>query len=110
MLNKIKEYLETHPNSGIFTAFLFSITTMNTEELISLITAIGMIVSAVFSAFMQFLRYRQKKQEDEKRIEIEQQERLQALARSAAELERYRLETSQMFSNFDTKQINIENG
>ena len=108
MLNRIKEYLAQHPNSGIFTAILFSITTMTSDESVALITAFGMVASGVSSAILQHSRWRQDKRQKAIDLEHLKDEKILAFKKMELEMKRYDLETNVLIRNFEMNQ-NISN-
>ena len=104
MFQKIKEYLALHPNSNLFSAVIFSITTMNTEQTVALLTAVGMVLSSVMGLVMQFLKWRQERIERAAKLEIEAQEKALQFERTKIENERLRLENRKFLSTFEGNQ------
>jgi hypothetical protein len=109
MLQKIKEYLLFHPNSNFFTAVIFSITTMNTEEWVALITALGMVFSSIVGVLMQLSRWKQERSERLSKMEIEKQTKGFEFERMKIENDSLNLALREKIRRFESNEIRSEN-
>lgn len=103
MFNKIKEYLSLNPNSSIWAAIICSVTAMNTEEWISLLSAMGLFLSTVWGliskAWSDYITFRENRIQKTHDRELEQ-------LRAINEAERYKVETQLLLNS--TVFINTE--